>query len=81
MMRRRRYLPGWALTVLWPAFRYSRRRDAYILRVVGERRGPVLKRDYEPHEFARKVWAIAVFTLLAAALAVLGFANWVVGHP
>ena len=30
------------VTLLWPLFRYSAIRDAYILRLIGGRRGPVL---------------------------------------
>jgi hypothetical protein len=29
--------------VLWPLFRYSRTRDAHVLRVIGHWHGPVLK--------------------------------------
>jgi hypothetical protein len=43
--RQRRYLPGWTLVPLRPLFRYSAARDAYVLRLVGNRRGPVLRRD------------------------------------
>jgi hypothetical protein len=35
---------GPALTLLWPLFRYSMSRDAYVLRLVGNRAGPVLVR-------------------------------------
>ncbi len=31
------------LVILWPLFRYSITRDAYVLRGVGRRRGPVLQ--------------------------------------
>jgi hypothetical protein len=33
------------LVLLGPAFRYSRTRDAYVLRAVGNTRGPVLRID------------------------------------
>jgi hypothetical protein len=42
-MRRRRTVPGWVLTVLWPMFRYSRSRDAHVLRIIGRQVGPVLR--------------------------------------
>jgi hypothetical protein len=43
--RPRRYLPSSALIAMRPAFRYSSTRDAYVLRFVGNRRGPVLRRE------------------------------------
>ncbi|MFL5844488.1 MAG: hypothetical protein ACJ762_07325 [Solirubrobacteraceae bacterium] len=42
--RVRRTVSGRLLTLLTPVFRYSVTRDAYVLRVIGRRRGPVLKR-------------------------------------
>ncbi len=43
--RRRRYIaPHW-IALLRPVLRYSNSRDAYILRVVGSDRGPVLRVD------------------------------------
>jgi hypothetical protein len=33
------------MVVLRPAFRYSRTRDAYVLRAIGNTRGPVLRID------------------------------------
>ena len=43
--RPRRYIaPHW-IPLLRPLFRYSSSRDAYILRVVGSERGPVLRAD------------------------------------
>ena len=43
--RPRRYLaPHWLL-VLKLVFRYSATRDAYVLRVIGQSRGPVLRVD------------------------------------
>jgi hypothetical protein len=43
--RRRRYLPRSAVVVLLPALRYSATRDAYVLRVVGNKLGPVLREE------------------------------------
>lgn len=43
--RPRRYLARHWLALLRPAFRYSRTRDAYVLRAVGNTRGPVLRID------------------------------------
>jgi len=40
--RRRRSVAPSTLTLLWPLFRYSAIRDAYVLRLIGGRRGPVL---------------------------------------
>jgi len=40
--RRRRPVAPSTLTLLWPLFRYSAIRDAYVLRLIGGRRGPVL---------------------------------------
>jgi hypothetical protein len=39
---RKRIRPG-TLVVLRPLFRYSAGRDAYVLRIVGNRLGPVLE--------------------------------------
>ncbi len=43
--RPRHYLAGHWLVVLKPLFRVSATRDAYVLRGVGGRMGPVLRRD------------------------------------
>lgn len=43
--RRRHYLASQWLTLLTPVFRYSDSRDAYVLRLVGNRAGPVLRVD------------------------------------
>lgn len=43
VQRPRRYVPPTTLTLLSPLFRYSHGRDAYVLRLVGHWRGPVLK--------------------------------------
>ncbi|MBA3806769.1 MAG: hypothetical protein H0X28_00025 [Solirubrobacterales bacterium] len=43
--RPRRYVaPQW-LRLLGPVLRYSGSRDAYVLRAVGKRMGPVLRQD------------------------------------
>ena len=34
------------IALLWPLFRYSQSRDAYILRLVGNRVGPVIVRRW-----------------------------------
>jgi hypothetical protein len=43
--RRRRYVSSHWLSLLAPVLRYSFSRDAYLLRVVGNRMGPVLRVD------------------------------------
>jgi hypothetical protein len=43
--RTRHYVPRIALALGWPVLRYSKTRDAYVLRLVGNSRGPVLRRD------------------------------------
>lgn len=43
--RPRRYIAGHWLVLLRPVFRHSSSRDAYILRLIGSRRGPVLRAD------------------------------------
>lgn len=43
--RRRRQVAPWLILMLTPLFRYSSPRDAWILRGVGEMRGPVLEID------------------------------------
>ncbi len=43
--RPRRYVAWHWLSILRPAFRYSTTRDAYVLRLVGNSRGPVLRVD------------------------------------
>ena len=43
--RPRRYVGPAALALVRPLFRHSASRDAYVLRVVGDRFGPVLRRD------------------------------------
>jgi hypothetical protein len=42
-VRRRRYVSKALLAGLKPVFRHSETRDAYVLRLVGNRFGPVLK--------------------------------------
>ena len=41
--RPRREVPGPLLLLLRPLFRYSEHRDAYVLRWIGNERGPVLR--------------------------------------
>ncbi len=41
--RRRRHLPASLIRLLTPLFAYNHHRDAYVLRGIGNRRGPVLK--------------------------------------
>lgn len=43
--RPRRYVSRARLVLLRPLFRYSSPRNAYVLRVVGNTRGPVLCRE------------------------------------
>ncbi|HUY59384.1 MAG TPA: hypothetical protein VMV16_06705 [Solirubrobacteraceae bacterium] len=43
VQRRRRYVSRTTLTLLWPLVRYSRGRDAHVLRLIGHWHGPVLK--------------------------------------
>ena len=43
--RPRHYVSRATLLALRPLFRYSRSRDAYVLRVIGSTRGPVLRRE------------------------------------
>jgi hypothetical protein len=44
-IRPRHYLPPYAMFLLRPLLRYSQSRHAYVLRVVGSRRGPVVRVD------------------------------------
>lgn len=44
-MRPRRYVRSAQLMALRPLLRYSELREAYVLRAVGRRFGPVLRRD------------------------------------
>ncbi len=41
--RRRRHVPASVIRLLTPLFAYNHHRDAYVLRGIGNRRGPVLK--------------------------------------
>lgn len=43
--RRRRYVSRIILLLLQPLLRYSSSRDAYVLRVIGGTRGPVLRQE------------------------------------
>ena len=48
--RRRREVPPWVITLLWPMFTYNGHRRAYVLRGIGTRRGPVLRVRRRPEE-------------------------------
>ena len=43
--RPRHYVSGITLMLVRPLFRYSLSRDAYVLRVIGNSSGPVLRRE------------------------------------
>ncbi len=43
--RPRRYVPQLTLMLVRPLFRYSPSRDAHVLRVIGNSRGPVLRQE------------------------------------
>ena len=43
--RPRRYIRGTWITLMRPVLRYSETRDAYVLRLLGNSRGPVLRPD------------------------------------
>jgi len=43
--RPRRYLPRHRLLLLKPLFRYSTSRRAYVLRLIGDKTGPVLRSE------------------------------------
>lgn len=45
VQRPRRYVSPVTLTAMRPVLRYSSARDAFVLRVVGSHRGPVLRRE------------------------------------
>jgi hypothetical protein len=47
--RPRRYVSPALLKALRPTFRHSQSRDAYVLRLIGNRFGPVLRPDYSRH--------------------------------
>jgi hypothetical protein len=46
LQRRRRYVSPLTLTLMWPLVRHSPGRQAYVLRLVGNSVGPVLRRDH-----------------------------------
>jgi hypothetical protein len=50
--RPRRYVRSGTLTLLHPLFRHSTTRDAYVMRLVGNRWGPVLREDRRRHRRA-----------------------------
>ena len=54
VQRPRRFLGARRLFMLAPFFRYSYGRDAYVLRVVGDRVGPVLRRERRAHRRRRR---------------------------
>ncbi|MGH2836139.1 MAG: hypothetical protein ACRDKD_07990 [Solirubrobacteraceae bacterium] len=43
--RPRHYVSGVTIVLLRPLFRYSLSRDAYVMRGLGNSRGPVLRRE------------------------------------
>lgn len=43
--RPRHYVSGMTLVLMRPLFRYSVSRDAYVLRLIGNSSGPVLRRE------------------------------------
>jgi hypothetical protein len=43
--RPRHYVSGITLALMRPLFRYSVSRDAYVLRLIGNSSGPVLRRE------------------------------------
>ena len=45
VQRPRRYVSPVTLTAMRPVLRYSSSRDAFVLRMVGSHRGPVLRRE------------------------------------
>ncbi|HEY5194046.1 MAG TPA: hypothetical protein VIJ39_09285 [Solirubrobacteraceae bacterium] len=47
--RPRHYLPGRWLVALKPVLRFSATRDAYVLRWIGGRTGPVFRLDRRDH--------------------------------
>jgi hypothetical protein len=52
--RPRHYISGMTLVLTRPLFRYSVSRDAYVLRLIGNSSGPVLRRErrHVQREFA-----------------------------
>jgi hypothetical protein len=50
--RSRHYVPPLTLAVIRPLLRYCVVREAYVLRLVGERAGPVLRRDFRRSQIA-----------------------------
>jgi hypothetical protein len=52
--RPRHYVSGITLVLLRPVFRHSLGRDAYVLRLIGNSSGPVLRRErrHRQREFA-----------------------------
>ncbi|MFL5865348.1 MAG: hypothetical protein ACJ780_32040 [Solirubrobacteraceae bacterium] len=52
IQRPRRYVSALQLYAMMPVLRYSYERGAYVLRVVGESRGPVLRKDRRRYQRA-----------------------------
>jgi hypothetical protein len=48
--RPRHYVSRTTIALVRPLFRYSLSRDAYVLRVIGNSRGPVLRRERRSQE-------------------------------
>lgn len=48
--RRRTVAPGWARILPWIGFRYDHFRHAFVIRVVGNRLGPVIQPEIQPHQ-------------------------------
>ncbi|MEA2200076.1 MAG: hypothetical protein QOI89_672 [Solirubrobacteraceae bacterium] len=48
--RPRRYIAPSLFVILRPAFRYSRSRDAFVLRALGSSFGPVMRVDRRSHQ-------------------------------
>lgn len=74
--RPRHELPPYVLFLLLPFFRYSDRRSAWVLRIVGERYGPVLRLRPSREPGRRRALRSGAALLAAFALvvaAVLGF--------
>jgi hypothetical protein len=52
-VRPRRYIARHWLLILRPLLRFSLSRDAFVLRVIGDRAGPVLRPDRRRHSRRR----------------------------
>jgi hypothetical protein len=83
--RPRRRVPAVVLLVLWPLFHYSYWRDAWILRVIGERYGPVLVRAGHPEAGSgRRMGAIGIrppsAVVALSAVVVAAVVGFVIAH-